>query len=176
MTDKFEVRRRILDIVSAMPGCEYKEILTLADASPYHVKEQLRILSDTGTLVKHKKTFNTKQRGGRTFALTYTINDGSPKALSIPPVTVRKQVEWAKAVAAEKEMYAELTELKAWKADAIARYPDLGVEPLILKARKIVANIYHAKMDTARKEDALKGRLDKTPIMEATVAALEMTA
>jgi hypothetical protein len=173
--DKIEVRRRILDIVTAMPGCEYKEILTLADAKAYTVKEQLRILANDGTLTKEKKTFNTKQRGGRTFALTYSLREPGTKVVSAAPVTVRKAQTLSDTSTLLEVLHAEIAELKAWKVDAIARYPDLGVEPLILKARKIVANIYHKKLDTTRKADALAGRLDKTPIMEATVAALELT-
>lgn len=33
----------------------------------------------------------------------------------------------------------DMEDLRRWKAEAIARYPDLGVDPIILKARNIVA-------------------------------------
>lgn len=62
----------------------------------------------------------------------------------------------------------ELAELRAWKADAIARYPDLGVKPVVLEARKIVADVFGKE----KRDAIMRGEHDAGPAMKVAVSAL----
>lgn len=67
-----------------------------------------------------------------------------------------------------EEAQAEIIALREWQAEALRRYPDLAVPDIVFRARQIVA-----KAAPEHREEALDGRLDKKPIMLATIAALE---
>ena len=62
--------------------------------------------------------------------------------------------------------------LEAWKAAAIARYPNLGVDPKVLEARAIVAKVFKDTHDLSRAQSVEAGQNDTSPIMLATLAAL----
>lgn len=172
-----DAETRLIDIVKALPGSMSPDIVALADMSRPAVTNGLVLLTRRGVLRRELRPIPDKKGPGRGTAYAYFINEGG--AL-VAPTPVIKRKSFAPTPTAQTEtikaLRAEVAELTAWKADAIARYPDLGVEPIILKARKIVADIYRNKMDPARQAEAQLGKLDNTPIMQATVAALETVA
>lgn len=71
------------------------------------------------------------------------------------------------------ELKAQLAELEEWKANAIGRFPDLAVDPLVLRARKLVAEEFVASGDNAMADQVRRGLKDGTPMMRVTVRALE---
>lgn len=75
--------------------------------------------------------------------------------------------------AREKALTARVAELEQWQAEAMLRYPDLAVSPIVIEARKIVAEQFQARHDTHAAEDVLAGRKDESTIVKAVVAALE---
>lgn len=68
---------------------------------------------------------------------------------------------------------AQVADLLAWKADAMARYPALRVPQVVLDARKIVAQTFADKGEPDSAAKVRDGQRDKSAIMVAVVAALE---
>lgn len=70
-----------------------------------------------------------------------------------------------------KRLQARIQQLEQWRDAAIARYPDLDVDPALLaKARDIVIRTSGAT--TADADDILAGEWDDKAIMRATLEAL----
>lgn len=67
---------------------------------------------------------------------------------------------------------AKIAELEKWKADAIARYPDLGVDPDVLAARKIVHRMVKEGGDKHMADQIIAGHKDEALMMRAVIAAL----
>lgn len=67
---------------------------------------------------------------------------------------------------------AKIAELEAWKADAIARFPDLAVDPDTIRAREIVHKMLIDSGDRNLAADVLAGKKDETMLVRACVAAL----
>lgn len=74
-----------------------------------------------------------------------------------------------------RQLEDEVATLRSWKTEALLRYPDLAVEPAVLQARKIVADLLKTNGDATRAADVQAGKSDTTLIMKATIAALEKT-
>ena len=73
-----------------------------------------------------------------------------------------------------KRLQARIQQPEQWRDAAIARYPDLDVDPALLaKARDIA--IRTSDITTALADDILAGEWDQTPIMRATLEALKAT-
>lgn len=104
----------------------------------------------------------------------YTLLPGAELGKVRTP-TRRKSVVQTPAGEAEtcRLLREEVRELLAWKEAAIARFPDLAVDPLVLKARQIVSTTFLAQGDAEQAKNANLGKLDGRPIMIATLAALE---
>lgn len=66
----------------------------------------------------------------------------------------------------------ELEELRRWKTEAIERYPDLAVSPIVLKARQMVAEEIGSGDPTMR-DAVLAGQRDGTITMRVAVKLLE---
>ena len=71
------------------------------------------------------------------------------------------------------EANAKIAELEEWKTAAIARFPDLAVDPAIIKARKIVAAELKAAGDCSLADQVLRGLKDETMLVKVTARALE---
>ena len=72
-----------------------------------------------------------------------------------------------------KQLQEQIEVLFRWKADAIARHPDLAVAPLVLKARKLVAAELRASGDASLAHHVERGQKDDTLMMRVTIKALE---
>lgn len=66
---------------------------------------------------------------------------------------------------------AEIEELRAFKDRALAAYPDLGIDPLVLRAREIVAELLPEHRDVV-----LSGEADQGGAMRGAVATLRAIA
>jgi hypothetical protein len=68
---------------------------------------------------------------------------------------------------------ARIAQLEAWKSDAIARYPDLAADPIVLKARRLVADEVRASGDDTLADRISMGRKDDGLLMRVVIKALE---
>lgn len=163
----------ILEIIRLMPGLTSTEI---AELMP-HVKKTtiapaVHMLKNLGAIKTegHKliTCANGKPKPVPTYVLSNepTSNVVKMKQREPTEVGLRAQLESLKV---------KVSELEAWKADAIARYPDLAVDPVVLKARKLVASELRTSGDTNLASEVEAGRKDSTLMMRVTIKALEET-
>lgn len=70
---------------------------------------------------------------------------------------------------------AQIAELQAWKATAIEKHPDLAeTDPLLLKAREIVAGVHRDRGAPQETLDRLLGgQMDEGPTVQAALLALQ---
>lgn len=140
------VTNEVREIVRNLPGCTAADIITLMP----HVKPV-----DVHRCVYSQAASGRFQRTGRPYR--YTLSDGAPVKPKAIPLTSN----------VIRDLEARITELLAWKNAAIARFPDLGVDPIVLEARRIAAQ---AAPDQAA--DIAAGRRDGSAIIRALVIAL----
>ena len=93
----------------------------------------------------------------------------SPKLKLVKPTEAGLQAQL-------ETLREQVAELKVWKDAAIARYPDLGVPPEVLRARAIVAKVMKESDDREGARDVELGKRDKTMILRAVLASLEEAA
>lgn len=160
----------VLEVIRNLPDCKSEEIQQLVShASPSVIRQILSSLYQQGVIIRH-----TIKRGageGRS-PYFYRIN---PNPDQPPPPPVQRKVTQpteAGLQAQVEALKARVAELEAWRADAIARFPDLDVDPVVLEARKIVAKELRDGGDSVMAEQVLAGHKDTTLPMRATVAAL----
>jgi hypothetical protein len=163
-------RQQVIEIIKEMPGLTASEIRELlSDDQKCFTDSALNYYSSRGAL-----TWTTKPnpRAGRKMVRAYSL---APEGTM--PVQYKRRKKASATPAGEVEtirlLREEIAELKAWKAAAITRYPDLAVDPAVLRARKIVADIFAKMGDPREAEHARAGKLDERPIMLAALAALE---
>jgi hypothetical protein len=111
-----------------------------------------------------------KASGWRTKYKTVHLGDGKPV------VRAPRQKRDAPSLLLLTALRYEIATLKAWQADAIARYPDLGVEPLLLKARQIVAKALREAGEHGAVDAVMNGSRDHSVAIRATITALEHVA
>lgn len=163
-------RAEVLEIIREMPGVSSVEILQLMPhVSKASVFSMVHLLKKQGVItVNGSKTMRTGkvERKLPTFVLgaNPTPNVVRMKRKAPTEAGLNMQI---------KDLNERIAELEAWKRDAIARYPDLAVEPVVLKARKIVADEVRAGGDAALADHILRGLKDETLMMRVTIKALE---
>lgn len=171
-----EVRHNIIEAVKALPGITSPEIVELTGMKRQEVTHHLAVMTAEGLLERVTKMRTPNGKSGRRTMFAYSISQNpfpQPTVVVKPKVKAPTENVEAALRARISDLSAKLAEAEQWREDAIRRYPDLAVDPLVLKARKIVADIYRNKLDTTRESDAMAGRLDKSPIMEVALAALQ---
>jgi hypothetical protein len=163
------LRRELLTFVRKHPGATSKNIAAVFGKPHNHYTGTLRTMFDEGLL--------GRQRKGRAFR--YFI----PDRASAPTAEVKQtggQLDFYMSAALDKHMIAgmeaEIDALEQWKADAIARYPDLApVDPLLVKAREIaVSGGWMDRPDVGITAATItNGDFDSHPIMQAIYATLQ---
>lgn len=145
-----EAQKDILEAVKHMPGLTRAEMTDLlSHINPYTLGVNLTKLEKIGKLATEPKPSPNKV--GRRTIKAYVLP--TPKTPPKPrPDPTRNELE----------------ELRAFKAMALQRYPDLAVDPIVLEARKIAA----AQFDNGRRAEILSGDKDNSPIIKALVEAL----
>lgn len=191
------ITAEVLEIVREMPGCTSAEVVALMS----HVKKQtvyarldaLNIrgevrqerddkkrvhwyINETGVPVaprrgKAKKpavielnVVTSKEHAER---ISRHIRDAKVNTTYVP------EVAHAHYQATIDQLRARVAELEAWKADAIQRYPDLAVPPLLKKARDIVAAELRASDDINQAERVELGHCDTTLPVRVALKMLE---
>lgn len=133
-------------IVSQYPGLTAAEIETLLDKPAGTISNRLHAARKAG-LIRAEKTVELNK------PLRYYPADGKPDAPFKRSNTLQR-----------KE--ARIKELEAWKADAIARFPELGVDPKLLAARRRLAEFY----SEADRAAVLAGEFDNSIAMRVLLA------
>lgn len=135
-----------------MPGVTNKETVELTGIAYGNVTARISVMRKRG-LVKTEEN-------------RHYLGDGKP---TVPPKLKMKPATKTNLRIIELEEL--VAELKEWQAKAIAKYPDLGVKPEVLVARRIVAQVYETKGDKQKVHDALAGKLDESPLIQVALLA-----
>lgn len=157
--------RAILDAVSGCEGLTATELSILTDLHRSTVQKSLIPLLLEGKL-RREFEGSSKRRGAKT--AHYYLGDGTPQKVrswSKKKTSAPTPAGWQ---ARYEEAAAQLADLIQWRSEATRRYPDLAIPDVVIRARAIVA-----KAAPDHRDDALSGKLDHKPIMQATIAALE---
>lgn len=190
---KNTLQEAVLNHIKANPGSTYATIATALDITEKQASQTLSHL--------YVKKFVTRQRQGYHYVYMlaeqpkpapqvigvpklYVAEDGVTLVTDEPELPLEPSVELsAKKAEAVAELLSdqvfeidrlrkEVAGLRQWKADAIAKYPDLDVDPLLLKARQIVADLYP---NEDIKRDVLDGGHDAHSSVKGTLAALRLS-
>lgn len=162
--------QEIIEIASAMPGVTATEVCQLMshERRP-RVMARLSWLYKIGVLTRGST--QTKANSGRNTVHTYAVN---PDPRIKPVVTQRKQQVPSDAgyAAQVAELKAKVAQLEQWRAEALERFPDLATDPIVLKARQLVAATLRENGDSALANDVLAGRKDGIVPVRVAIAAL----
>jgi len=166
------VKAELREVIANLPGItlpDIRELMPHVNTSTLTARLQALYLEGE---VLRQKVPPTEAIRGRKYMYAYSINP-DPKPVAH---TTRNNTPSAAAyedrIAKLKERIAEL---EAWRAGAIQRYPDLDVDPVILEARKIVAEELQAT-DSVMAKSVLAGQKDNILPMRVTIAALNRAA
>lgn len=163
-------RREVLEIIRELPDSTSREIASLMPhMNPATVAATVNKLKMEGIVIESGSKVLDITNGTRTF-VTYAI---SPNPTPVVARMKRTAPSEAALHLRIKELEATIAELRVWKDAAISRYPDLAVSPIVLKARKLVAEELRAGGDPALAEQVSLGRKDDTLMMRVTIKALE---
>lgn len=154
----------VLEVIRELPGLTPAQIAEhVTHINPGVVRQVLSKLTAKGEVLRELRgpqAFGTG-RSPYVYRFNPTPTPLPAKLKLVGPTPAGLQVQL-------QELKAQVRELQQWKNDATVRYPDLAVDPLVLKARKIAA----ARLEGVARDDVLAGRKDKCPIMLATIDAL----
>jgi DNA-binding transcriptional MocR family regulator len=148
-----ELSRDFIETVREKPGVRASELAAALSVNESTISVAGRMLVKRGRVIRKRK--------GRAFA--YYI----PEERQAVPADI---VELAEIDAIREELEslrAEVEDLRAFKKCAVAQYPDLAVDPIVLEAREIVAELYPSERDKV-----LSGERDGGPDMCVAVATL----
>jgi hypothetical protein len=164
------LRRELLTVVRKHPGATSENIAAVLGKPHNHYTGTLRTMFDEGLL--------GRQRHGRAFR--YFIPDRAPATTEQAEPT-DGEFDFKLSATLDKvliedmrtdiaELEAEIDALEQWKADAIARHPDLApVDPLMVKAREIALS---GGWVDAFADEIIVGHFDSHPIVQAIYTTL----
>lgn len=169
------LENQIMHIVRERPGLAVRELAEFFPDRPRSsISGRTSVMIARGDLRREWRPHPKAQKGvrGATKEGVLFISNGAPvpkpRKVSAPPSS-----------ALVDHLRAEVETLKAWRAEAIARYPDLAVDPLLLKARQIVAKAIKDKNEGGwadAYQQVISGQRDNSVAIVATLAALEQAA
>jgi hypothetical protein len=162
-------RKAILSVLTDFPGATTREIVDLLGNIKLDVATQLvHQLYTKGYIVQNGTKPYVGTNGKAYKAKTYAVSDtpGVPKAKK----PANKDTTDSDVMATLK---ARVLELESWKFDAIVRHPDLAADPIVLKARKLVADEVRASGDGILADRISMGSKDDGLLMRVTIKALE---
>lgn len=175
--------REVYEAIYAFPGSTYQELaemlsVTGKNENSRRAKVNAAVIELRGKQlvnIHHKKTVGFSRPPRIVFAVTeqnpYDPSAGievhqrgatrSGKAKHVDPLVLEVD-----------GLRARVAELEAWQADALRRFPDLAVPEIVVRAQRIAANAVREK-NPDMAEAILAGQRNDSPIMLATIAALE---
>ena len=166
-----DTQAEVLEIIREMPGVTSTEIISLMPhRSRASITSMVFWLKSKGIIEASGKKAFTAKNGDTKHAPTYTLSSNPTPNI----VKMKRKAPTEAALHMQiKQLNAQIAELEAWKRDAIARYPDLAVAPIILKARKLVAEEVRAGGDQGLAEQIMAGFKDTTLMVRVAIKALE---
>lgn len=163
------IQSEIEEVVREMGPVTAQEVIQLMPhAARQQVYAGLNSLEAKGIISSEKIPNPNAHKGGLTTISRYSYG-GKPREAK--PRKVKVPTNQAQVINAA-DYRAKIAELEAWKADAIARFPDLAVDPDTIRARKIVHKMLIDSGDRNLAADVLAGKKDETMLVRACVAAL----
>lgn len=167
-----QIYKEILEILKELPGSTAREVHQLmSHVSLSEVQTKLSYLSRRGIIEEtpEKKSVDV---GNGTFrkVTCYAISQNP-----VPKAPKRKQKNPTETgyQAQIEELKEQIAALEKWKESAITRFPELSVDPLVLVARKMVAEELRASGDMAMAHHVERGDKDDSLPMRVTIKALE---
>lgn len=151
------VLKAVLKAVRETPGIRSD---ALADELSLH-----QSTVSIATLVLEKRGLITRVRKGH-----YHYYPAGAQDVTVEPITAT-DIEVAALKAEVEDLRREVEELRAFKARALAAYPDFDVDPMLLEARRIAAELFPDYSKTF-----LLGEADNGPPVRAALAALRKMA
>lgn len=171
VTDKRKTREEVLEIIREMPGLTTNEIYGLMPhTSRAAVNSMITFLTARGDIVRTEGKVETGPKGMARRNPTYAVSS-NPAPKAVPHKT--KEPSTAALHATIKQLHDTIAELEQWKQVAIARYPDLAVPPVVIRARKLVATEVRAGGDNALADQIIAGAKDATLMVRVAIKALE---
>lgn len=154
-----------------MPGLTSTEVAALMPhANKATVASMVFILKKAGYIKESGKKLESRRNGNPMSIPVYSISDNpAPNVVKMKRTAPTEQALHVQI----KELNATISELVAWKTNAIARYPDLAVDPVVLKARKLVAEEVRAGGDNHLANEIIAGHKDSTLMVRVAIKALE---
>jgi hypothetical protein len=160
----------ILEVIRELPDITSRELYTFVPhIAKGTVSSIIHNLKVRGVLVENGSKALPTLKGVRSYP-AYRVSDNP-----VPPVPKLKNDKPTDAALQMRidELSRQVCELAAWKTDALARYPDLAVDPIVLKAREIVAAELRATGDNALADLVMSGAKDNAMLVKVTITALE---
>lgn len=163
-TVRGHLRRDVLAYVRKHPACTAEEMAEHFGKMPNVVSTAAKALWEAGVL--------GRQRDGKPFRYFLPAPSRAGERPESPC-----EIEFDFDVAPPTDavdvaaLQAEIEALEQWKADAIAKHPDLApIDPDLLRAREIAAA---AMGDEAAAGDIMRGWDDHTPLVQAVLTAIK---
>lgn len=160
------LRREILAYVRKHPACTTEDLSAAINRPKSGFGDAMLALIEQGLL--------GRQRDGRSYR--YFRPDRSFADLrDDTTIEMNREVEFSSEIIEDmeadiREMQAEIEALEQWRADAIAKHPDLApVDPDLLRAREIAA----AAMGDEAIADIRGGDADHSPLVQAVLTAIK---
>lgn len=169
------VRDKVLETLTAFPNITTNEIVDLIpECTRVTLQSTISKLHKRGILMQGPYKVDTRGDGMKYSFRTYAVNPSAVKKLLAPKKPKQASVLTDAGLNARlEELKAKVQELETWKEQAIERFPDLAVAPLLLKARKIVAEETRASGDGILANHIMAGHKDATMLVRVTLKALE---
>lgn len=166
MSASMDMRQQIAFLIGERPG------ITAPELHEFFKETSYASFSSIVSSVYNKGGLR-RERIPKTNKFRYFIDKGAKPERA--KIRMRQPTD-AGLKARLDEATSKIEALEKWKADAIARFPELGVDPLVLQARAIVAKILRANGDNTAASRVLSGDRDSTVALLATVDALAEAA
>ncbi len=158
------VTKVIVTATRASPGIRTDALASETSLCESTISTAGRILVERGLLRREKK--------GRYYhyypAGVEDVREPQQLLLSSDPL-LKAEIHTLKAEI--DALKAEIDALRAFKARALAAYPDLDVDPMLLEAREIAAELFPDAI-----ERILSGEADNGPSVRAALATLRKMA
>lgn len=172
------INSEILEVVKNLPGVTSGQIVEfMPHVNKQTVYANLHSMYLRGELSRDLDDAAKDGRGRPPYKWSISATGKPPMVRKVKPSEVQRFndcVVTTRPAVPPADLYGELEELRRWKADAIARYPDLAVDPLVLKARQMVAEEI-GDTDAAMRDAVLAGQRDGALPMRVALKLLEGT-
>jgi hypothetical protein len=162
----------VLNTLKLNPNSTTKELsLIMPHMDIDSISHAISSMADKGIVFTTGKKVETGPSGRDITHRAYSVKYEKPN--KAPPLRAQPNVQPDLFADLINTMEAEIATLTMWKEAAILRYPDLDVDPILLKARDILAAQLEEDGKTVRIQDVLNGSMDNSSALRALVKLLK---